>query len=343
MVKEVFNEHKLPPEFAKKVIEGVPTLAWGRGKDCTFAGSLEAALAVTEHPYTYPDIMGLSGLAFRVRWHEWWFPSCTVGEMEEEIEAVSRATGWQLRPVVGKGGPDMERFTDDIVADVNAGRPVLVYPPSLDVAVAYGYRDAGKTLLLRDYHKGEKETSLPTKKLDFLLIFLGEHMEPLSPQEALVKALKIAITNWNRKIGHEGPGDYWYGKAALKTWSDDIARADTLSDEDRKSLFFVNWLNFNTVADARATAVTFLQEGAAILESDAASALQRAAKLYQQEGKFLGSVFGKKDAFLGPWSGKSIKDWSPDVRAREQEILAEAQKIENQAIAELEKALALLK
>ena len=46
MVQEVFNEHKLPDEFARNVIEGVPRLAWGKGKDCTFAGGLEAATGI---------------------------------------------------------------------------------------------------------------------------------------------------------------------------------------------------------------------------------------------------------------------------------------------------------
>jgi len=53
-------------------------------------------------------------------------------------------------------------------------------------------------------------------------------------------------------------------------------------------------------------------------------------------------VYGKKDAFLGPWSGKSIQDWSDKVWEREREILAEARKTETAAIAELEKAVAAL-
>jgi len=44
MVQEVFNEHRLPDEFAQKVLENVPTLGWGTGRECTFAGALAAAL-----------------------------------------------------------------------------------------------------------------------------------------------------------------------------------------------------------------------------------------------------------------------------------------------------------
>ena len=33
------------------MVEGVPGLAWGEGRDCTFAGALVAALSVTEHTH----------------------------------------------------------------------------------------------------------------------------------------------------------------------------------------------------------------------------------------------------------------------------------------------------
>ena len=102
MVQDVFDEHKLPPEFAAKVLDNVPALGWGKGKECTFAGALEAAMAVTDHPCKYSDIMGFTSLAFRVRWFKGpdgrgICPSCAVGEMEEEIRAAERATGWPLR------------------------------------------------------------------------------------------------------------------------------------------------------------------------------------------------------------------------------------------------------
>ena len=80
------------------VIEGVPKLAWGAGKDCTFPGALEAAMALTEHPHNYADLMGLSGLAFRVRWCNEdtgtrWCGSCPIGEMPDEQAAVARTEG----------------------------------------------------------------------------------------------------------------------------------------------------------------------------------------------------------------------------------------------------------
>ena len=342
MLEEVFEEHKLPVEFARKVLEGVPTLAWGRGRDCTFAGTLEAASKVTEHPYSYSDIMGFSALAFRVRWHEGWCPSCTVGEMDEEIISVAKATGWQLQVKAGKGGADMERFAADIVADVNAGRPVLVYPPDLNVAVAYGYDDAGKTLLLRDYMKGDAEARLPTRELGFLLIFLGEHIDPAPAEVVVLEALRQAARNWRRGIGHGGPADYWYGEAALNQWMNDLARADGLTEDERRKLFFLSWLNFTTVADARKTAVSFLREHKGLFTKEAENALERAAAVYADEEEMLGRIFGARDAFLGPWTGKGFDDWTPAVRERERQIVADIMRRDGAAIAEIETVLAAL-
>ena len=49
-------------------------------------------------------------------------------------------------------------------------------------------------------------------------------------------------------------------------------------------------------------------------------------------------VFSRQEAFLGPWSGKSINDWTAEVRAREREILADIAHRETAAIGEIKKA-----
>ncbi len=70
-------------ENGKTRIEGIPELGWGKNRECTFAGAMEAALLVTDRPTSYNDIMGYTGLAFRVRWYhgksgDRWCPSSPV-------------------------------------------------------------------------------------------------------------------------------------------------------------------------------------------------------------------------------------------------------------------------
>jgi len=348
MVSEVFNEHKLPAEFSRKVLENVPVLAWGKGKECSFVGALEAALTVTEHPCSYTDIMGFTGLAFRVRWFKpsgeiRWCGSCAVGEMEEEIEAAARTTGWELKCEVHMEEPDIGRLAPEIVASINAGKPVLAYDDRQDMAVVYGYGEGGKTLLFRDYHKGESPHELPASGLGWLIIYIGGHSPKLSRSEAFIEALKIALRNWRLRCGKAGPGEYWYGETALSAWLDNLSIVDSLTQKEKETLFFVSWWNFTSLVDARNAAVSFLRENATLLPEQAAHFISKAAALYEQEAKSLECAsFINHEAFLGSWSGKSIKDWTADVRKRECEILTEACRLENNAITQIEKALSSL-
>jgi RNA polymerase sigma-70 factor (ECF subfamily) len=344
VIQEVFNEHRLPQEFAERVLEGVPGLAWGKGKDCTFAGALEAAMAVTEHPYSYSDLMGFTGLAFRVRWFkgpdgQGICPSCAVGEMKEEIAAAQRATGWKLRVEVHQG-ENMEQYAPQIVASINEGKPVAAYTDYLDMSVVYGYGESGRTLFFRDYNRGQK-LQLPAAKLGWMWLVLGEYRPVLSRQQAVIEALKIAVHNWRREVGTEGPGDYWYGPAAYRAWSDRLAHHDAMAEDRRKLLSHVNQFNFIALVDARRAAVAFLQENAPVLNEQARPALVRAAEVYEQAVTFLKSKRAAKTACFAAPTDKARQNWSDDVRRQEMEILAEAERRDADAIAELDRALSL--
>jgi RNA polymerase sigma-70 factor (ECF subfamily) len=345
MVQEVFNEHKLPEGFAGKVLAGVPALRWGKGMECTFAGALAAALAATEHPYSYAEIMGLSGLAFRTRWFcghagRSWCPSSAVGELPEETAAVEAATGWRFRQEWHWDEPQMGRFAPEVASAIDAGRAVLAYAPDLNVGVVYGYEDDGRKILMRDYQKGEEPASVQLSKLGPMLIFLTDHVEPLPRRQAVLQALKIALRNWRRDPVPHARGKYHYGEAALTSWKDDLAQAGTFTDDERRGMFHPSWWNFSSLEDARWAAVHFLKDLVAVLEGQAAEAVSRAAAAYEQEAKFLTSVLDGKEAFLGPWSGKDFQAWTDEVRRREQEVLLQVRELESSAIGEVEKALA---
>ena len=67
MVREVLNEHKLPDEFTKKVLENIPEIRYDKW-ECSFAGSIKACMDYFKHPVTYDYIMGVSGAAFKLLW-----------------------------------------------------------------------------------------------------------------------------------------------------------------------------------------------------------------------------------------------------------------------------------
>ena len=308
-------------------IDGVPSVGWDKHQ-CTYAGALEAAMAVTQRPVSYTHIMGTTGLAFRTRWFQGrvgqkWCPSSPVGEFPEEIEATQKATGWPMNVICVPDNPKMERFTKDIIDSIDAGRPVPAYEPGLNVDVIYGYKDGGITVLLKDYFKGDIE--LPVDKLGWMLFFLRDPVEPLSKREAFLQGLRIAVKNWQREPWPSEKGEYLYGGAALARWAEDLGKLDGLNQGDKGNLQFVsNWC-FSSMWDARAAAASFLEQNVNELGGDAKPAIQRALELYRRESNLL------KDVVTGN---------QPDARRRE--FLGEARKLEAAAIAELKAALATL-
>ncbi len=341
MVQEVFDEHKLPAEFASKVLARVPALGWGKQRECTFLGALEAALASTDHPCTYTDMLGWSGLAFRTRWFagnegQRWCPSSPVGEMPEEIEAVSRATGWPLHVehIANEDAAGRERLRARIVASIDAGRPVLAYEPRLNMAVVFGYEENGRTLLLRDYFQPAEPLRLTPAQLGFLSLFLGDHTTPPSRREALQQALTLAVRHWQREQASEGPGRYWYGQAAFARWAEDLEAAEGFTPEERGQLCFVSWWNYISLHDARQGGVAFLRDNVSSLPAEGQEALTRAAALYQQEADLLLSALTTREAFTG-----EAGNWPVEMRQREVAILREACELEEAAVQHLRQAL----
>jgi hypothetical protein len=301
--------------------------------------------------------MGYSGLAFRVRWYRRydqpdWCPSSPVGEFSEEIYTVGSAIGLSIaqRSVMGNSQdrPHMERFAGEIKESIDAARPVVGYPDKdLNVAVAYGYEDAGgrTTFLWNAY--GRSGLRVPTEQVGPWLMLLRDLGEPMGPKAALVQALttpnwrRSRLEPWNRQPGQQA--SYLYGQEALRQWREDIGRADEFEPELRKKLFFVSWWCFDCLENARHAAARFLNERSRELDGQARSALAQAAGIYGQLAwKATEECFDKHAAFLGPWSGKTADDWTPEVRRREQELLAEIEAMDRNAAAEIDKALPAL-
>ena len=78
--------------------------------------------------------------------------------------------------------------------------------------------------------------------------------------------------------------------------------------------------------DARIAAASFLRQNLDMADLSAAD-------LYSQEVQSPPSVPQSSSKKLSrPWSGKSIADWTPEVRQREIDLLNQAREIEAEAI-----------
>jgi len=338
-------------ENGRVYIDGVRNLKWGHHSENTFCGALESALAVTEHPYSTADLMGFSGLAFRTRWFQGnetidCCPSSPVGEFPDEIDAISRATGWPISQgyPLGDKAKSMEYYWSEVVASIEDGRPVLAYVMMKDVGIIHGYREEDKSIIGWSYDHGQTEdpVELPVDKLGEWIAFLDNHENAPPTADAFIASLRIAVDNYWRDSYDttRKQGDYRHGERALMSWGSDLTQSQENQGDYYSKLFFVSWWNLSSMHDARGSAVEYLNSHADLLPEAGREAVLKAAELYAEEQKLASRTYTNGDVFLAPWTGKGITDWTPEVKMRERDLLAECAKLESLAIAELEEAIA---
>jgi len=79
--------------------------------------------------------------------------------------------------------------------------------------------------------------------------------------------------------------------------------------------------------------VVFLRNYLDVVSDSKRNDLAQVIAVYQEELDVLRPPsFERKGVFLGPWTGKSQADWTPEIRQREQELLLRATKIEAAAV-----------
>ena len=293
MVEETLAEHRLPDDFAGKVIEGVPTLTWDVSGHTTSVAAMAAALAPTARAAGYDALMVYTGLALRLRivrrrdGSGWEHGIGPIGRSEEEWEALNRAMGLSENSV---GDGDIDEMRRRTVSAIDS-----VWCPTAwvsgDGGTIYGYEDDGDTVLVRCYDMGE---GFHRMSLKAMVESPGGHNgpffsdpthEPLSPRDALIEGLAIGVKNWwrGRQPGERwqpwrpaGETEYCFGAWAYEAWIGDLASGIDLLPQHA-------WV-VHHLYDARLAAARFLSANAGFLGDNAQGHLREAASLYVQLG-----------------------------------------------------------
>ena len=324
-------------------ISHIPSLGWGLGRDCTFVGAFEAALAGTNESFSYADLMGFSGLAFRMRWSPSFCPSCAVGEMPDESRGIAQCSGWDLRMdhQFGQRNPDREAIGRKLAASVDSCLPVLAYGICMDMSVVYGYEEGGKTLWLTDYHaKGQMPYKLPCDKLGPMQMYPHRVHNPLTPAGQLRSALELAARNWSIGRHDDGiPGrDYVYGPLAYEGWRADVGGFDALGPDQAKQLHHTHHFVWMQLADARQAAAEFLNDRLDLVSGQALESLRHAVERCSAQAKGLYRLFDQEGLFGGP-----IEQWTADRRLRESEIIEDMRRQDELLLADIQKVLSAVK
>jgi hypothetical protein len=326
-------------------IEGLPELRWGQNKECTSCGAMEAALAVTDEPYSYDDLMGFSGMAFRVRTHEILCPSSGVGEMPDEYAAIRRATGWDFPTDVQMGRPDWDRqaAVRKVVASIDAGLPVMAYNDHLDMGVIYGYEQAGQMLWWNEYFHRGLPYKVPADQIGPLQSYLvsGSKRPAMPPIERLRASLQLASLNWRR--GRDGggipEGSYHYGAAGYDLWIDILQRIDKVDPKDLPGMMHGHYIIFYWLTDARQAAARFLQDHADLLADNLARQMRQTAECCGRLAGDLQRARQEAKLFPQPSPQTGPETWTPDRRKKEIELLQDAKQQDAAIIRQLEGVL----
>ena len=292
MVQEVFNEHKLPEEFANKVLQNIAELSYKK-TECTFCGSVCAYMDFLGASVPYSFVMGVSGSAFKLIWHKAWCPSnntlLVLGL--EPAKRVFKALGYEYKFVPkAELAESKEEFRNRIVWSIRKGKPVLaegvVGPP--EVGIITGFEQNADVLLGRSFFHESRDYY---RKADWYkdchsLLFIGEKTKPMPKRDILRETLEWAI-QITRTSQMDWPGpERVLGLAAYDAWAQALLKDEDFPEGDLKTLTFRSHVCSSVtlcgLGEARRMTVKFLSEFADVTPA-VTTELQNAAKSYEQE------------------------------------------------------------
>ena len=273
---------------SKCILKNVMRLSWegdGRGQMCPWAGALYAALKYMGEPYTYEQIMGMSGACYRICFTDVWDYSCTDALVAfDYVTPLYSAMGYSFRIVerLEKQERKSERLA--IMEDIQNGKPVLAI--NLRVApewgVITGYTDNGSHFLCRTYFDKdifeENEGYLFSDFWPFIIIHFGEKKNVKPPLDILKTSLTTLVDSFQA----EECRGYSQGRDAYKAWIRGLSmESDFRIENDRDNVLRRLEVNDNmlcNLADSRRAAAAWLREDTSLTDETGRQYLTKIAE-----------------------------------------------------------------
>ncbi len=307
-----------------------PIRGFARGRDCTFMHCLEVVLAAVGPPIGYDELMGISGVAFRLQFRaERWDvgnPDPLVGASCLDVLFPAIGLEYDLRVVRRDQLKEARGLREAIVRSIDREMPALaanIMPPE-DWGIITGYRRRGREWLCRSYNGRAEREDRPATGWPTAVLMIESRLPRPSPRDVHVASIRRAVELFETRSN----GLYAMGRNAFEHWCQMLRAAD------RPDYIHPNAWTYIGLIDARRAAVRYLRAIAGEFGVKRHHLL-RAADLYDQETRLLAD--GLKDV---P-SRQQVSGAMPPaaVRARQITTLLKAMKLEEQAIDALRKAV----
>jgi RNA polymerase sigma factor (sigma-70 family) len=336
VVAEVFNEHKLTPEFAAETvrsIRGVPRLKWGQWRDCSYGGAMTALLNTVGIEVTYEEVMGLCGACYRICMQPNWDPSAAMPQTGYDVETpLYRALGFDAYHL-----SDEQEQRRKVIECVDRGIPVLCcgQRDEPEWGLITGYAKGGAILFGRtyfDYHgpRGDGAFTddsyyLADKYPGYIVTFFDRRCPAISRQEALKQSLETCIGTLNQGIGQ---WEYTRGYQAYELW------IRGLEDEAKFEQFPAgnNGYHLDQLRDARRCASVYLEQSLGLVKGWNRRRLAKAAVIFRamfEQLMELTPYEGAETSFNG-----RPEDWGMARRRAQASLLRELCAMERQVEAQ---------
>ncbi len=163
--EEITMENKEQPiKYVPKsmnMIKGIKKLAWATDREVPFYGCIERVMEVFNEPYDYNDLMGLSGVAYKLFLNKkkWDFES-QMGSHSPFKEQLLASIGYELISIKLENDSveAREKMVNAIRKEIDEIRPVLAFDliTPEDWGLIVGYVD--DKLLVRTYNENPNKT-----------------------------------------------------------------------------------------------------------------------------------------------------------------------------------------
>jgi Predicted transcriptional regulators len=336
------------------ILPDIKQLEWGKGMNCTWAGSLYTALNFMGRNVTYEYIMGVSAACFRIAFTSVWdYSSADALVVYDYSKLAYKALGYEL---VWADRIDKEQRKEErqnIVRDIKEGKPPIAI--NLRIApewgVITGYLENGKELLCRTYFdnavfdkkKGNSEFAQTMRKTGgylfadcwpFAIAHFGKKINKPNDKQILLDSLQAKIESM---AIHKSRG-YFVGYQAYKAWIEGLQNDSLFENESADGVvrrLEVNDYLLINLLDARCCAAQYLKDSSAFFENKSAVLINQMAMLYQDVVEKLSAFYNKLQQSSGSMlkymeggliQSKAVS--SSDLRKEEARVLGEILNIE---------------
>jgi len=319
-------------------IDNVAKPPWGNWQENSVMACLSVVLPVLgEEGISYEYLMGLSGAAFRIQvMQPGWCPSSPHANCGFNCtDAVMKALGHPLISYTADEGDAEAEETrrKALVESIDRGRPALHQPEECGIIV--GYEDEGKRFLHRRYQSLDDDYEILQEfgRDPGSADVIGDKQDTPPRREALIQSLERVVSLAKTSMQKA----YASGFNAYDRWIAGL-RDDENENVRNGNIMGNGWI-YCCLQDARKCAGGYLRSIAGEFDRPAAQHLATAADLYGQVHDKIGVPC---EIAPGPWALTDAAEWTPDMRQRQAEILTDAFALEREAVAEIERALAVI-